>query len=144
MEIQEIQLSKIRPSQFQTRLAFDVDDLAASIEAQGVLEPVIVRPRTKTTYELVAGERRTRAAKQAGLEAVPAIVRELTDADALEVTVTENLQRDDLHPLEEAAGTDLLSPYEALRSDLPRRDAQQRHWPRCVQPPRGRGEVDLL
>lgn len=100
----EIPLAEIRPSSFQPRKRFDdkrLDELATSIRAQGVLSPVIVR-QASGGYELVAGERRVRAAERAGLERVPAVIREVSNAEMLEVALIENLQREDLNPIEEA------------------------------------------
>ena len=102
--IVEIPLAEIRPSAFQPRKRFDdnkLDELANSIRAQGVLAPVIVR-QAPGGYELVAGERRVRAAERAGLERVPAVIREISNAGMLEVALIENLQREDLNPIEEA------------------------------------------
>ncbi len=102
--IVEIPLVEIRPSLYQPRKRFDdkrLDDLAASIRAQGVLAPVIVR-QAPGGYELVAGERRIRAAERAGLERIPAVVREVSNTGMLEVALVENLQREDLNPIEEA------------------------------------------
>lgn len=102
--IVEIPLVEIRPSPYQPRKRFDdkrLDDLAASIRAQGVLAPVIVR-QAPGGYELVAGERRIRAAERAGLERIPAVVREVSNTGMLEVALVENLQREDLNPIEEA------------------------------------------
>jgi len=99
-------LASIRPSSTNPRQNFDaakLEELAASVKEHGVLQPVLVRADGKR-YELVAGERRLRAAQMAGLEEIPAIVREYTDVQVLEIQVIENLQRDDLHPLEEADG----------------------------------------
>ena len=100
----EIPLAEIRPSPFQPRRRFDdatLEDLAVSIRGHGVLSPVIVR-RTTDGYELIAGERRVRAAERAGLDRVPAVVREASSAQMLEVALIENLQREDLNPIEEA------------------------------------------
>ena len=102
--IVEIPLVEIRPSPFQPRKRFDdkkLDELAASIRAQGILSPVIVR-QIPGGYELVAGERRLRAAERAGLERIPAVVREMSNAETLEVALIENVQREDLNPIEEA------------------------------------------
>jgi len=102
--IVEIPLAEIRPSPFQPRKRFDdkkLDELAASIRAQGILSPVIVR-QIPGGYELVAGERRLRAAERAGLERIPAVVREMSNAEMLEVALIENVQREDLNPIEEA------------------------------------------
>ena len=100
----EIPLAEIRPSPFQPRKRFDdkkLDELAASIRAQGILSPVIVR-QIPGGYELVAGERRLRAAERASLERIPAVVREMSNAEMLEVALIENVQREDLNPIEEA------------------------------------------
>ena len=102
--IVEIPLIEIRPSPFQPRKRFDdkkLDELAASVRAQGILSPVIVR-QILGGYELVAGERRLRAAERAGLERIPAVVREMSNAETLEVALIENVQREDLNPVEEA------------------------------------------
>lgn len=102
--IVEIPLVEIRPSQFQPRKRFNdkkLEELTASIRARGVLSPVIVR-QAPGGYELVAGERRVRAAERAGLQHVPAVVREISNAEMLEVALIENLQREDLNPIEEA------------------------------------------
>lgn len=102
--IVDIPLAEIRPSPFQPRKRFDdkkLDELAASIRAQGILSPVIVR-QIPGGYELVAGERRLRAAERAGLERIPAVVREMSNAGMLEVALIENVQREDLNPIEEA------------------------------------------
>lgn len=106
-----IPLDEIRPSKTNPRKSFDkvqLEELAQSIREKGVLQPILVRPAADNgkgdDYELVAGERRYRAAKDAGLLQVPAVVRQLTDIEVIEVQVIENLQRTDLHPLEEAEG----------------------------------------
>jgi ParB family transcriptional regulator, chromosome partitioning protein len=97
-------LETIQPNRLQPRAAPDsarLAELAASIKSSGVLEPVVVRPLGEG-YELIAGERRWLAARQAGLREIPAVVREATDAEALELALIENLQREDLNPMEEA------------------------------------------
>jgi len=104
-----IPIANIRPGQFQPRRNFVPEEIAAlaqSIRAKGVLQPILVRPVRAEPghYELVAGERRWRAAQQAQLHEIPALVRELTDRDTLEVALVENLQRQDLTALEEARG----------------------------------------
>ena len=99
-----IDVERIIPNPFQPRQLFDeqkIDELAASIRAQGVLQPLLVR-RNGDGYELVAGERRWRAALRAGLKEIPAVVRSVTDHQALELALVENLQREDLNPIEEA------------------------------------------
>ncbi|HEX2040064.1 MAG TPA: ParB/RepB/Spo0J family partition protein [Acidimicrobiales bacterium] len=103
----EIPIGDIRPNSYQPRKHFDEESLAsltASVRELGVLQPVLVRPVEGDGYELIAGERRWRAARRAGLRSVPAIVREVTDDASLEQALVENLHREDLNPLEEAAG----------------------------------------
>lgn len=112
MTITSVAVDAIVASKTNPRRHFDkaaMADLTESVTKHGILQPVLVRPNGGAgSYELVAGERRFRAARSAGLEQIPVIVRELTDAEVLEVQVVENLQREDLHPLEEAEG------YESL------------------------------
>ena len=86
----------------------DLDDLANSIREKGLLQPIVVRPRADGEYEIVAGERRWRAAQRAGIHEVPVLIRELTDGEALEIALIENIQRSDLNPLEEARAYGLL------------------------------------
>lgn len=103
--LREIAIDKIHPNPKQPRTTFNevsIAELAASIKVSGILQPLLVRPAGER-FELIAGERRMRAAQQAGLKVVPAIVRELTDAESLEIALVENLQREDLGPLDRAA-----------------------------------------
>ncbi len=102
-----IAVEEIHPSPGQPRTRFDdarLDELAASIKTQGIIQPLIVRTRVDGGYELIAGERRWRAAQRAGLHEVPAVVRDVAPTQAFEMALVENLQREDLNPLEEAAG----------------------------------------
>ncbi|GAB7021624.1 ParB/RepB/Spo0J family partition protein [Salidesulfovibrio brasiliensis] len=92
-------------------------DLADSIRSQGVLQPVLVRPLGDDRYELVAGERRLRASKLAGLESIPALIKEMTDQESLAVALIENLQREDLNPVEEALGYQQLQQQFGLSQD---------------------------
>jgi ParB family chromosome partitioning protein len=104
-ELREIPVELISPNPRQPRRRFDEDALnalAGSLGERGVLQPVLVRPKPDGTYELVAGERRWRAARIAGLEMVPALVRSRDDAVALELALIENMAREDLNPIEEA------------------------------------------
>ena len=97
----------LEPGRFQPRTRMDQDalaELAESIRAQGVMQPILVRPLSEGRYEIVAGERRWRAARMAGLASVPALVREVPDSHALAIGLIENIQREDLNPLEQAAG----------------------------------------
>ncbi len=103
--VRHVPIDRIERNPENPRLLFEesaLDDLAASIREHGVLQPILVRPFGHDQYQLVAGERRWRAARQAGLDTVPALVEELDDDAALEIAVIENLQREDLSPLEEA------------------------------------------
>ena len=105
--IRSIPIDRITPNPRQPRLALDdagVAELADSIRTVGVLQPVVVRPLPEGGYELVAGERRWRAARLAGNTAIPAVVRHVTDAESLEIALIENLQRADLNAIEEAGG----------------------------------------
>ena len=86
----------------------DLDDLARSIRDKGLLQPIVVRPKAQGEYEIVAGERRWRAAQRAGVHDVPVLIRELSDGEALEIALIENVQRSDLNPLEEARAYSLL------------------------------------
>ncbi len=102
--LQDIPLDKLRPSPYQPRTQFDdqaIETLAASLKEQGAIQPILVR-QAGGQYELVAGERRVRAARAAGLESLPAIVRDLSDDEAATVTLIENIQREDLNPIDEA------------------------------------------
>lgn len=104
-ELRELPVGLIKPNPNQPRTHFDqdaLDALAASIEASGVIQPLLVRPLHDGSYELVAGERRWRASQQAGLEKVPAVVRSAEQAERLEVALIENMVREDLNPVEEA------------------------------------------
>lgn len=101
--IEEINLKLLRPNPYQPRKTFQqeaIDELKASILEHGILQPLVVRKSIKG-YEIVVGERRFRAAKEAKLESVPAVVRELTEQQMMELAVLENLQREDLNPIEE-------------------------------------------
>ena len=102
----EIAVDRITPSPFQPRRAFDeikIAELAGSIRNQGIIQPLVVRPKGDG-FELIAGERRWRAAMQAGLSRVPVVIREASDQEALQLALVENLQREDLNPIEEANG----------------------------------------
>jgi ParB family chromosome partitioning protein len=101
----------IRPGRYQPRTRMDeasLAELAASIRSQGLMQPVMVRPLERGAFELIAGERRWRAAQMAGLSEIPAIVREVPDDAALAMSLIENIQREDLNPIEEAAGVQRL------------------------------------
>jgi ParB/RepB/Spo0J family partition protein len=101
-----VHVARIEPNPVQPRLVFEqaaLDELAASIREHGVLQPILVRPLGPNTYQIVAGERRWRASRLAGLDTIPALIEEIDDDTALEIAIIENLQREDLTPLDEAA-----------------------------------------
>src|SRR5439155_10225559 len=109
--VQEIALGQIRPSKANPRRRTDdsaMAELASSIRTHGVLQPILVRPVSARCFEIVCGERRWRASKTAGKDTIPARIVNLTDVEALELGVIENIQRDDVHELDEALG------YKAL------------------------------
>ncbi len=119
--LRQIPLDQIRPNPRQPRASLDqtaLNHFADSIRHAGILQPILVRTLSDGVYELVAGERRWRAAALAGLKTVPAIVRELTDAESFESALTENLQREDLGPLERASAYQQLVDTFALTIDL--------------------------
>ena len=104
-EVHRIDIERISANPSQPRRSFDPDalqDLAASIREHGILQPVLVRPRADGHFQIIAGERRWRAARLAGLREIPAIVEPFDDEAALEIAIIENLQREDISPLEEA------------------------------------------
>ncbi len=104
-EVAYIPLDEIKPNRFQPRKNFNNEallELADSIKQKGVLQPILVRQLVEGGFEILAGERRWRAAKNAGLDNIPAIVKATQDVDALEISLIENIQRDDLNPIEEA------------------------------------------
>jgi ParB family chromosome partitioning protein len=106
-----VPVDHIEPNPEQPRLAFNqetLDELAASIREHGVLQPILVRPVGPNSYQLIAGERRWRASKLAGLETIPALIEEIDDDTALEISIIENLQREDISPLDEAVMYDRM------------------------------------
>ena len=117
-----LRAEQIRAGRFQPRSTISesaLEELKASIKRSGVIEPVIVRPIAHGTYELVAGERRLRAAQAVGLQEVPAIVKTLSDKEALEFSLIENVQRENLSPIEEARGyARLLDEFGYTQEDV--------------------------
>ena len=114
-EVVTLKISQVEPNRKQPRRSFDDDELgelADSIRQHGVLQPILVRPQIFGGYQIVAGERRYRASRLAGLTEIPAIIRELSDSEAMQLALIENLQRSDLSPMEEAMG------YRALMDDF--------------------------
>ena len=129
-ELRQLRVDLIEPNPNQPRREFDAETLealAGSLGEQGVIQPVLVRPRAGGRYELVAGERRWRAAQLAGLESIPALVREREDAAALEVALIENMAREDLNPIEEArACAALVEELGLTRKEIGRRVGRSR------------------
>jgi len=116
-ELQHLPLDVIARGKYQPRRDMDaeaLEELAQSIKAQGVMQPVVVRPVGGGRYELIAGERRWRASQQAGLESIPALVREVPDETAIALALIENIQREDLNPIEEAVALQRLQEEFSL------------------------------
>ncbi len=110
-KLQQLPVELLQRGQFQPRRQMDqdaLDELANSIASQGVLQPIVARKLASGDYEIIAGERRWRAAQQAGLDRIPVVVRVLSDEDAMVIGLIENLQREDLNPIEEARGLQRL------------------------------------
>ena len=132
--VQEIELAKIRPNPYQPRRDFDqkaLNELASSIKKSGVFQPVILRqPNPQLSrYELIAGERRFRASKIAGKATIPAIIRQMSDEQMMEVAVLENLQREDLTPLEEAqAYATLMDKLNLTQAQVAKRLGKSRPY----------------
>ena len=119
-ELRELSLEEIERNPYQTRRQLKeetLNELAASIRANGVMQPIVVRPQKDGRYQLIAGERRWQASKRAGKTHIPALVRQVSDQQALEMTIIENIQRDDLGPLEQARAFDRLSREFALTQE---------------------------
>jgi len=119
----------IRPNRYQSRLRFsegELEGMARSIEEHGIIQPLLVR-KDDNGYELVAGERRLRAAKKAGLSQVPVIVKTITDTDLLEMSIVENVQREDLNPMEEAeAYYQLITKFDLTQDQTAARVGKSR------------------
>lgn len=127
--VQELKIKDLRPNPYQPRKVFDpgaIEELKESIIQHGILQPIIVRKSIKG-YEIVVGERRFRAAKEAGLKSVPAVIRELTDEQMMELALLENLQREDLTPIEEAkAYQSLIEHLHITQEELAKRLGKSR------------------
>jgi ParB family chromosome partitioning protein len=128
-ELIEVPIDRIEVNPNQPRKDLDsaaLDELTASIRASGIIQPIVVR-RHGTGYQLIVGERRWRAARQAGLQRIPAVVREATDAQSLELALVENLLREDLNPMEEAeAYHKLLAQFGWIQEELAQRVGRDR------------------
>ncbi|MEY2408742.1 MAG: ParB family transcriptional regulator, chromosome partitioning protein [Verrucomicrobiota bacterium] len=119
--VQRVPLEKLHPCPFQPRKAFSpesLQELADSIQAQGIIQPLVVRPRADG-FEIIAGERRWRAAQLAGVREVPVIIRDADDREVLELALIENLQRENLNPLDEAHGfSELIERFQLRQEDV--------------------------
>ena len=128
-EIVEISLDELRPNPYQPRKLFDdeaLQELCESIKEHGVFQPIIVK-RSIKGYEIIAGERRYRASKLAGKETIPAIIRDFTDAEMMEISLLENLQRENLNPLEEAlAYKNMIDKLDLTQDELSKRVGKSR------------------
>lgn len=116
----KLKINEIEPNREQPRKSFDeeaLEELANSISTHGVLQPLLVRPLPDGGYRLVAGERRWRASRMAGLTEVPVVIREMSDSEEMELALVENLQREDLNPIEEAQGLALLMETYGLTQE---------------------------
>src|SRR5579872_5592004 len=126
----EIPLSEIDRSPYQTRTRFDetqLAELAASISATGVVQPILVRPHAGGRFQLIAGERRWLASQRAGKETIPAILRQVSDEQAMEMTIVENLQRTDLNPMEQARAYERLSrEFQLTQEQMAKRTGKDR------------------
>ena len=116
-----LRVDQLQRGRYQPRTKMDdssLEELAASIKTQGLMQPILARPIGNNRYEIIAGERRWRAAKIAGLAEVPALVRDVPDSSALAMALVENIQRENLNPLEEAGGVQrLIGEFKLKRLD---------------------------
>ena len=116
----KLKINDIEPNRAQPRKSFEeeaLEELANSISTHGVIQPLLVRPLADGGYQLIAGERRWRASRMAGLTEVPVVIREMSDSEAMELALVENLQREDLNPIEEAQGLALLMETYGLTQE---------------------------
>ncbi len=120
--VQTVRITEIEQNRTQPRKHFDdetLTELAESIQTHGMLQPIVVRPIGERRYQIVAGERRWRAAKRIGLSEIPVIIRELSDHEAAQLALIENLQRENLNPIEEALGYQaLMQQYQMTQEDV--------------------------
>ena len=128
-EVEELSLSELRPNPYQPRKIFDdeaLNELASSIKEHGVFQPIIVK-KTIKGYDIIAGERRYRASKKAGLTTIPAIIKDFTDEEMMNIALLENLQREDLSAIEEAnAYKNMLDSYQITQEELANRVGKSR------------------
>ena len=126
----ELRLSQIVPNRDQPRKVFDdtaLRELSESIKMHGLIQPLLVRPLSDGSYQIVAGERRWRASRLAGLEKVPVVIKEMADSEVCELALIENLQREDLNPIEEAEGyKTLMDTYSLTQEQVAERVGKSR------------------
>ncbi|MCS7214463.1 MAG: ParB/RepB/Spo0J family partition protein [Candidatus Calescibacterium sp.] len=130
-EIIMINVDRIKPSDFQPRRSFNeksLKELAESIRSKGVIEPIVVRVGKNGYYELVCGERRLRACKMIGLEKIPAIVKNISDQEAFEISLIENIQRENLTPIESALAFEKLTELGYSHDDIAKKIGKSRSW----------------
>lgn len=129
-QVNEIDISKIKPNAYQPRRVFEqdkLDELADSIREHGVVQPIVVRRLASGKYELVVGERRLRASEQLGHQRIPAVIKDFTDEQMMEIALVENIQRQDLNPIEEAyAYKRLLEEFKLTQEQLAQRVSKSR------------------
>ena len=129
-EIIYLPTERIKPNRYQPRLTFNkeaLEELKASIKQKGVVQPILVRPLAGEKYELIAGERRLRAVKALGVDRIPAIIKQLPDVEAMELSLIENLQREDLNPMEQAkAYKRLIDEFGFIQEDVAERIGKDR------------------
>jgi ParB family chromosome partitioning protein len=122
-------IDEIKPNTYQPRKDFDeeaIKELASSIQEKGIIQPIVVR-KSENTYEIIAGERRWRAAQRVGLTRVPVIIKDVSDREALELALVENLQREDLNPIEEATAYEqLIEDFGLTHEDISKRIGKER------------------
>ena len=127
--VRDLSISEIDPNPYQTRTHFDeqaLNELAASILVNGIVQPIVVRP-SNGRYQLIAGERRWRASKKIGREFIPAIIKQVSNEQAMEMTIVENLQREGLNPIEEARAFDRLSrEFNLTQEQMSQRTGRER------------------
>jgi ParB family chromosome partitioning protein len=122
-------IDEIKPNTYQPRKDFDeeaIKELASSIQEKGIIQPIVVR-KSENTYEIIAGERRWRAAQRVGITRVPVIIKDVSDREALELALVENLQREDLNPIEEATAYEqLIEDFGLTHEDISKRIGKER------------------
>ncbi|MHB8482689.1 MAG: ParB/RepB/Spo0J family partition protein [Nitrospiria bacterium] len=129
-EFIEVEISRVVPNRYQPRIDFDskeLEELAASIKINGVIQPIMIRPKGSDQYELVTGERRFRASQKAGLTKIPAYIKKISDREMLEFALIENIQRADLNPLEEARAYErLIKEFELTQEEIAKQVGKER------------------